>query len=255
MLKIGHRGAAGYEPENTLSSFKRAIQLGVDIIELDVHECKTGELVVFHDSRLNGKTDGKGFIFDFSLNEIKKLKLFESEKIPTLCEALDFINRRVKVNIEIKSSVRAESVSKVIEEYVKKKRWRYSDFIISSFNHKELIKVYKLNPKIQISLLVPELKDMVLHKSFRGVFLGTFFQRKMNFSKMMRLFNILNDNPRIKIYSVNTPLDILDKMFVEEAHKHKIKVFVWTIDSVKQIEKAKSFGVDGIISNFPDRIK
>ena len=81
---IAHRGASGYEPENTLRSFKKAMELGVDIIELDVHKCKSGELVVIHDFNLNRTTNGKGLVKDKTLAELRELELKKSEKIPTL---------------------------------------------------------------------------------------------------------------------------------------------------------------------------
>lgn len=92
MQKIGHRGAKGYTVENTLESFQKAIDLNVDAIELDVHVCKTGELIVFHDFTLERLTNGKGEISKSSLEELKKLRINEKFKIPTLIEALDFID-------------------------------------------------------------------------------------------------------------------------------------------------------------------
>ena len=133
-LKIGHRGAPGYEPENTLRSFEKAISMGVDMVELDVHKCKSGELVVIHDKKVNRTTNKKGFVKNKNLQQLKTLDAGKKEKIPTLKEVLDFINKRVKINIELKGPKTTEAVLKLIEEYINKKKSKYSQFIISSFD-------------------------------------------------------------------------------------------------------------------------
>src|SRR3990167_11327492 len=130
MLKIGHRGACGYAPENTLKSFQRAIDLGVDMIELDVQLCKSGELVVIHDDTVNRTTDGSGFVKKIKLKNLKKLDAGEEERIPTLEEILNLVDRRVKVNIELKGPKTAKPVLKLIDEYIKTKGWNIDDFII-----------------------------------------------------------------------------------------------------------------------------
>ena len=91
MIIIGHRGAMGYEPENTLRSFQKALDLGVDMIEFDVHLCKSGELVVFHDEKVNRTTNGQGYIAQKSLEKLKELDAGQGEKIPTLEEVLDLV--------------------------------------------------------------------------------------------------------------------------------------------------------------------
>src|SRR3989344_9380836 len=121
MLKIGHRGACGYAPENTLKSFQRAIDLGVDAIELDVQLCKSGELIVMHDNTVDRTTDGSGFIKKLKLKDLKKLDAGEGERIPTLEEVLNLVDRRVKVNIELKGPKTAKPALKLIDEYIKKK--------------------------------------------------------------------------------------------------------------------------------------
>jgi len=101
LLKIGHRGAKAYEPENTLRSFKRAIELGVDAVELDVRKTKDNEIVVIHNSDVNKTTDGSGSVSDFTLEEIKQFVTENGEQIPTLEEVLDFVGKRVKILVEL----------------------------------------------------------------------------------------------------------------------------------------------------------
>ncbi|MFA6364979.1 MAG: glycerophosphodiester phosphodiesterase family protein [Candidatus Paceibacterota bacterium] len=225
VIKIGHRGAMGYAPENTLLSFKKALELRVDAVELDVYVCKTGELVVIHDDKVDRTTDGQGYVIEKSLEELKKLNAGQGEQIPLLTEVLDLVNRKAKVNIELKGPGTASSVFELIEEYVKKKNWEYSDFLVSSFNHYELKKFNELNSNIKIGAIIT------------GIPIGfAEFAQKVNAD------------------SVNLCIEFISKEFVEDAHKKGLNVFVWTVNDRDDIEKMKQLGVDGIFSNFPDRL-
>ena len=104
VLKIGHRGARAYEPENTLRSFQRAIEIGVDAVELDVRKTKDNELVVLHNADVNKTTNGSGSVNELTLEEIKRLVIEKDEKVPTLNEALDFVGKRVIVLVELKET-------------------------------------------------------------------------------------------------------------------------------------------------------
>ena len=225
IIRIGHRGACGYEPENTLLSFKKALKLNVDMIELDVYLCKTGELVVIHDDKVDRTTNGKGYITEKSFEELRQLDAGKGEKIPTLQEVLDLTNKKAKENIELKGEGTAKPVSKVIEKYVKEKGWSYDDFLVSSFNHYELLKFSKLNPNIKIGVLI------------KGTPIGfAEFAEKVN------------------AYSVHLSLEFINKEFVEDAHKRGMKVFVWTVNDTDEMQRMKELGIDGIFSKFPDRI-
>jgi len=101
-LKIGHRGAMGYEPENTLRSFKKALDLKVDMIELDVYVCKSDELIVIHDDKVDRTTNGQGYVVNKTFEELRTLDAGKNEKIPTLSEVLNLVNRKAKLNIELK---------------------------------------------------------------------------------------------------------------------------------------------------------
>ena len=224
-MKIGHRGAMGYAPENTLKSFKKALELNVDAVELDIYVCKSGELVVIHDDKVNRTTNGKGYVVEKTFEELSTLDAGEGEKIPKLSEVLDLIDRKVKVNIELKGVKTAKPVHELIEKYVKNKGWEYDDFLISSFNHYELKKFRKLNPKIKIGALIS------------GIPIG--------FSKFAKMLNV---------DSVNLCFEFINQEFVDDAHNRNLKVYVWTVNDSDHIESMKTFGVDGIFSNFPDRL-
>ncbi len=131
----------------------------------------------------------------------------------------------MKVNIELKGEKTAKPVFELIEEYVKEKGWHYKDFLISSFNHYELKEFNKLNPKIKIGALIT------------GIPIGfAKFAEKVNAS------------------FVNLSIEFINKKFVEDAHKRGMKVFVWTVNDTDDIKRMKALGVDGMFSNFPDRL-
>lgn len=225
MIIIGHRGAMGYEPENTLLSFKKAMELNVDMIELDVHVCKTGELVVIHDDKVNRTTNGRGYVAEKTLNELKKLDAGKGEKIPILKEVLDLINKQTKINIELKGKNTAKPVSDIIEKYVKEKQWDYDDFLVSSFNYNELEKFHGLNPKIRIGIIVDKKHD-----------------------------NSLKLAKKLNTYSIHPSIKLINKEFINKAHKVNLKVLVWTVNNSNNIKKMESLGIDGIFTNYPDKI-
>ena len=129
MLKIGHRGARAYEPENTLRSFQRAIELGVDAVELDVRKTKDNKLVVIHNVNVNKTTNGKGSVNQLTLAEIKKFVTEKDDKIPTLEEALDLIKKKIRVLIELKET----GIEKKVLELIRQ-RGLMENVIIISFN-------------------------------------------------------------------------------------------------------------------------
>jgi glycerophosphoryl diester phosphodiesterase len=219
ILKIGHRGAKGYEPENTLISFEKAIDLKVDGIELDVHLSLDGVLMVIHDETIDRTTDRKGFVNLFIALELKKYK------IPTLIEVLDLVNQKCFINIELKGIGTAKPVVDLITHYISEKNWNYNDFLASSFDWKMLEEVQMLNPKIQIGVLTEESVDEALA-----------------FAK------------KIKAFSIHPYYVLLSKENVALVQENGFEVYPWTVNSIADIQKIKSFNVNGIISDFPDRI-
>jgi len=226
VVKVGHRGAMGYEPENTLASFKKAIELAAGMIEFDVRVCKTGEVVIMHDETLERTTNGSGKIKDKTLTELKGLLVGGKERIPTLTEALDFIDKKIKVNIELKGKNTAFKVCRTIQRYVEERGWQYDDFIVSSFSKPELLAVKFFDRYIKIGVLSEIIPPI----------------RFMSFLKA------------IGAYSVNVPVDRIDKKFVEKAHKNNLKVFVFAANNSGEIQKAKEIRADYICSDFPDKI-
>ena len=220
---VGHRGCL-YEPENSKSAFEKAIDLKVDMIKFDLWECKTGELIVINYERVDSLTNSKGFVKNFTLDELKKMMILGKEKFLTFQEALDCINKRVKVYVEFKEKGIVERVAKVINEYVLNHGWKIEDFIISSFFHNDLIKLFSLCPGIKLAA------------GFVGELVGY-----AKFAEDM------------KIYGIGTISKYLTKEFVDDAHNRNIKMYVYAVDCEKEtLQKCITLGVDGILADYPD---
>ena len=220
MLKIGHRGAAGHAPENTLASLGKGIDLGVDAVEFDVQRTGDDALVLFHDRRVDRVTNGQGVIGELKLSELRKFDAGHGQHIPLLEEALKAINGRVGAMIEIKIEGIATQVCRVVESV------RFSGpTIYASFFHKELVEVRRVLQSAQTLAL------------FEGV--------------PVNPMPLITDS---QATHAGIALDCLTQAFVNILQSQKIKVFVYTVDDPIDIQWVKSLGVDGIISNFPERL-
>lgn len=224
ILNIGHRGAKGHIAENTLESIQKAIDLGVDGIEIDVHQCATGELIAFHDFTLDRLTNGSGEVSKHSLKALKELKVTDAFEIPTLEQVLDLIDRKCLLNIELKGRHTAISSLKIIENYVNDRGWDYSDFIISSFQYHELETVFNSNPDIPLAVLTKA-----------------------------SVYEALEVATKIKAEFIHPNLALVTNENVRLAQKQGFKVNVWAVNEKVAINRMKSYGVNGIITDFPDR--
>ncbi len=220
MLKIGHRGAKAYEPENTLRSFGKAIELGVDAVELDVRRTKDGELVVIHDPSVDKTTNGKGLVSALTLKEIKGFVTEKGERMPTLEEALDFLDRRVTILIELKEvGFEGEVLNLIIPKELE------GNVIIVSFNEDALRKVRELNNVVETGLIY------VRHKN------------------PIKTALELRANYLLPLYRFAHTAD------VQKAHNNGLKVMVWTINTREEVLEYAKKGVDGIASDKPDILK
>lgn len=219
MLKIGHRGAKGYVAENTLASFEKALALHVDAIELDVYLSSDNEIMVIHDETIDRTTTKKGFVKEFTSSELKELL------IPTLEEVFHLINQRSIINIEIKDANATQKVIQLIEKFINKHQWNYNLFQISSFNWTVLEEVSITNSKIAT-----------------GVLTENSIENAIAFAK------------KINAHSINPYFKLLNHETVKFIHSNGFKIYTWTVNSTEDIIFVKSLQVDGIISDFPDRI-
>jgi len=218
---LGHRGCAGLEPENTISAFKKAINLGVDLIEFDVRMTKDKRLVVIHDEKVDRISNGQGYVEDFTLDEIKKLNLKKNEKIPTFEEAIDFLkNEKPKIVIEIKEPETSNKILKIIRE-----KEIENKVLIVSFWPEVLKKAKEINPKLKTGFL--------------------FKIKPKNWLKIVR---------EIKADGIGAHFSLVDEKLVEICHKNNLKINTWTVNEIEDIERMIKFGVDIISSDFPNRV-
>ncbi|MCB0374180.1 MAG: glycerophosphodiester phosphodiesterase [Muricauda sp.] len=224
-LVIGHRGAMGHETENTLASIQKAMDLGVDMTEIDVFKIRSGEIVVFHDDTVERLTNGTGNVEEYNLDSLKQLSLKGNHKIPTLEAVMDLIDNKVSLNIELKGSGTAVDVNTIVESYVRDKGWSLDHIIISSFKWDELEKMRDVNPTIQIAVLTD--KDPL---------------------------EAIEEAKTLKAVAINPHFKSLTSANTAQMHEEGLKVYPWTINEPEDIQQMKDFGVDGIITNFPERV-
>lgn len=225
VLIIGHRGAKGHAFENSLSSMRCALELGVDMIELDVFRCRSGELIVFHDEDLDELTDRSGSVEQLSLDEIRKVKLRNGEGIPTLQEVMCFLNGRVQLNIELKGRNTARALLAQLRSMPGNTNWKIEQCLVSSFHWEELE---------QVRLQIPELRIALLTESDPTAALETAL--------------------RLKAWSVHPWYRTVTAGNALLLKENGIRIYPYTVDEPEDIQRMIELGVDGIISDFPERI-
>jgi len=219
---FAHRGASGYEPENTLSAFELALVMGARWIELDVYAVD-GELVVIHDDRLERTTNGTGLVMDKDLSYLRTLDAGKGQKIPLLKEVFDLVSGRAGINIELKGPETAAPTSSLIAVAITERRMTAEQFIVSSFNHKELQHLKTIQPEIKLGALV---SGVPWH--------NVRFAEKMG------------------AYAVHAGMNIVNRRFVANAHRRGLKLFVYTVNTGEDLKRMQDMGVDGVFTNYPD---
>ncbi|MGA0383609.1 MAG: glycerophosphodiester phosphodiesterase [Flavobacteriaceae bacterium] len=226
---IGHRGAMGYETENTLASIDKAVELGVPMIEIDVFKIASGELVVFHDDEVDKLTDGSGPIEAMNLEEVKALTLEGGHRIPTLIDVLDTLNARTSLNIELKGSNTADDSVRIVREYIESQRYTLDQFVFSSFKWGELERVRELDKSFDIAVLTGE--DPPGEDPLDAI-------------SIAEELNAIAINPWFKRVTAEN---------VQAIHDAGFKVFTYTVNELEDIALMRSYKVDGIFCNYPDR--
>lgn len=220
---IGHRGAMGLEPENTLRSFDKALKLGVNGVEFDVQNIH-GELLVFHDESLERTTNGEGKLLNHSVEHLRKLDAGKGEQIPTLAEVVELIGDQAFINIELKGLDTASLVMDLVK-LLDKKRFKKEQFIISSYLFSELYLVHELDPEIQIGVIADDQPLIALDFA-----------------------------DEVDAYSFHPSYSILDEQLVDDAHNAGMKVYVHTVNDLDKIDQARLMKVDGVFTDYPDRV-
>lgn len=234
-LNIAHRGASAQAPENTMAAFSLGLDQGCEGIELDVQLSKDGEFVIIHDEYLHRTTNGTGKVSDTDVSVLRQLDAgswfhedFKGEKIPTLEELLDFVPSEIFLNLELK--YKPTHLQNVEEKllYLLNKKNRLSNVVISSFNHKNLYRLKKLDNDVKIGLLYNS--NLIDH------------------TKLIDTFNH-------SCYSLHPDYQMIDESDITSALEKGLKIFVWTVNKEKDYERLIKLGVTGIITDCPGNLK
>jgi glycerophosphoryl diester phosphodiesterase len=220
---LAHRGASGYEPENTLRSFNKALELGARWVEFDVRIVE-GHAIVFHDRTLDRMAQTRGVVEKQSLAKIRSLKLPKGETIPLLAEALTCMKGKASAQIELKGPGSGAIVGEMLKQALSD-GWSRESLLVSSFDQDELLTFKKCAPEIPLGLLT--------------------YGYPLNCVEIAR---------HLGVFSVHLNIDSVRQSRVQELHTAGFKVFVYTVNEPADIESMKGLGVDGIFSDFPDRV-
>ena len=216
MMIIGHRGAAALEPENTLLSIERAIEIGVDAVEIDVHLSKDKELVVIHDATMDRTTNGTGPVNSYTVQEIKRLDAGKGETIPTLQEVIDLIDRQVMLVIELKEEGTEMSVVDLLV-----RNNLFDKACVISFWHRLVKTVKEMDSRIKTGVLLV------------GSPVDTCIATQASADALVMKYTFI------------------DRELVKMAHEKGLKVFIWNIDDRDLLKPYVGMGVDAIGTNDP----
>jgi len=218
ILIIAHRGASAYEPENTLRSVEKALELGADMVEVDVRVSRDGHIVVMHDAVVDRTTNGKGYVKDMTLKELKRLNAGLGERVPTLQEVAELTRRKVQLVVEIK----VPGIEKKILQILKENELE-GQALITSFYHPILKRVKELEPNMGTGAIIA--------------------------SRPIKTAQLVLDANSNALFPKHV---YVDPEMVEEAHRYDLAVYPWTVDTLNEIEPLIKMGVNGIVTNKPD---
>ncbi len=233
-MVLGHRGAMGLAPENTLISINTALTHNVDMLEIDIHLSKDKKLIVIHDEKVDRTTDGKGYVYELNSKYIKSLdagikfsEKFKGQRVPFLEEIFDLMkDTDVRLNIEIKNGpIFYNGIEKRIIELIDQYDY-YNRIILSSFDHPALKKITQINKKIYTAIL---------------------YGSNIN--------NIEEYAEKLEVSAVHPHYYWATEELVKKMHSMNIAVNTWIINEIKDFKKYSKIGVDSIGTNFPNRMQ
>ncbi|MEW8506875.1 MAG: glycerophosphodiester phosphodiesterase family protein [Candidatus Thiodiazotropha sp.] len=221
VVRIAHRGGAGHAPENTLSAIERSLAFGVDYIEIDLQLTKDGRLVVIHDKRVDRTTNGDGYVSELNLEYLRSLDAGNGEHVPLFSEVLELVGEHAGIMIEMRSR---NIAGKLVEQVCN--AGTDVPVIYASFLHSELISLRAIDSSAVTMALL------------EGVPIGG-----AQFAEAAHASH------------VGLGFDSITPEFVDTLHLKGLQVYVYTLNHPSDIELALEMGVDGIISDYPERIR
>lgn len=199
--------------------------LGANGIELDVHTCATGEVVVLHDFTVNRTTNGSGKVNELTLQQLKNMTIDGNYYTPLLTEVLDAMNSNVFINIELKGTGTAQPVAAILTDYINNKGFTANNFIVSSFNYPELQDFKNCTTGVPVGMLTE-----------------TGIEEAMAWAK------------KLSAKAIHADYRLITKQNVQHMQQLGYKVLAWTVNEPEDIAAMKDYGADGIISDYPERL-
>jgi len=215
---IGHRGAAGLEPENTLRSYRKALEIGVDYVETDVYLTRDKQLVVIHDRKVDRTTNGSGEVEKFSFEEIRKLDAGKGERIPHLREVLELVKGKAKIHIELKGEGTPEPVLGLVREME-----MLPEVVLTSGNTERLKEVRRLDSDVAVEHIFSDPTPDALERA-----------------------------ASVGASRVSVNMKFISRDYVDAAHRRDFIVIAWCPNTEEEIRRAIEHDVDMICSDRPD---
>jgi len=225
VLVLGHRGAAGHVDENTVASMRHALACGVDGIEFDVR-LLDGALIVLHDATLDRTTDGRGHYKALNLAALRRLRTPAGERVPLLAEILDIIVGAGVVNVEVKEAGIADQVVTALDAYYLRRPADQARVLLSSFDRATTAALARRRGTMQIGVL------------YDGESFDAALARAVD----------------IDAHSLHLPLADVNPGRIEAVHARDLKAYVYTVNLLPDITHCHACNVDGVFSDFPDRV-
>lgn len=216
LLTVGHRGLMGVEPENTLRSFRRAVREEVDVVELDLHRSKDGQLVVMHDAAVDRTTDGTGLIGDLTVDELRTLDAGEGEVVPVFEEVVEVVPGPLQA--EIKDRAAARLLAQAIEDHGLHDRVR-----VISFQDEALRETRALLPDIPLALVTAETTATAPERA-----------EKLGASMVSCEYAELTED------------------LVARCRARGVAVISWTVNTPEQLARVRDLGLDGVVTDVPE---
>jgi glycerophosphoryl diester phosphodiesterase len=229
---IAHRGASGHTPENTLAAFERAVQLGAGFIETDLHLTRDAQFVAIHDATLERTTNGRGAVRDFTLAELRRLdagmwfdREYMGQRIPTLDEVLEFARKNdVIFYLEVKYDAAWGMHHSLVAALQKAENAART--IVISFDQTTLAALRRVDASVMMGLLADEPGP-----------------------------DYVKDALELGARQMCPQVSLITPDLVQRAHGADLQVATWTVNDAEAMRRVIAAGVDGIMTNFPDRLR